>query len=79
MLIVNADDWAARSQKLTRPSDATKRGRITSVSAMVFMEDSERAAELAKDSERDAGLHFNFSEEFTDNRVLENLESATAG
>jgi hypothetical protein len=37
-------------------------GRITSVSAMVFMADSERAAKLAKESELDAGLHLNFSE-----------------
>ena len=32
---------------------------------MVFMEDSERAAELAKENELDVGLHLNFSEPFT--------------
>jgi chitin disaccharide deacetylase len=32
---------------------------------MVFMEDSERAAELAKENELDVGLHLNFAEPFT--------------
>lgn len=32
---------------------------------MVFMEDSERAAELARDTELDIGLHLNFMERFT--------------
>ena len=41
--------------------------RITSVSAMVFMKDSERAAALAKEGAVDVGLHLNFSEPFSDN------------
>jgi predicted glycoside hydrolase/deacetylase ChbG (UPF0249 family) len=32
---------------------------------MVFMEDSERAAELAKENELDVGLHINFTQPFT--------------
>ena len=36
-----------------------------SVSAMVFMEDSERATELAKETQLDVGLHLNFAEALT--------------
>jgi hypothetical protein len=35
------------------------------VSAMVFMEDSSRAADMAKKEGMDVGLHLNFNEEFT--------------
>jgi predicted glycoside hydrolase/deacetylase ChbG (UPF0249 family) len=49
-------------------------GRITSVSAMVFMQDSERAAKLANNSDLDVGLHLNFSEEFTDTSCSETLK-----
>jgi predicted glycoside hydrolase/deacetylase ChbG (UPF0249 family) len=40
---------------------------------MVFMPDSERAATLAKQEDLDAGLHLNFSEEFTDKQCPERL------
>src|SRR6266568_8142119 len=64
MLIVNADDWG-RSQAETDAALACyARGRITSVTAMVFMEDSERAAELAKEAGVDVGLHLNLVQEF---------------
>src|SRR5947208_2620371 len=49
------------------------RGRITSVSAMVFMDDSERAAELAKESTLDVGLHLNFTDRFTAKQYPETL------
>ena len=39
--------------------------RINAASAMVFMEDSERAAALATASGLDVGLHINFTESFT--------------
>ena len=65
MLIINADDFG----RSVAETDAALRcyiaGRITSVSAMVFMADSERAAELAKENELDVGLHLNFTERFT--------------
>ena len=54
--------------------DVTQRGRVTSVSAMVFMADSERAAELAKENELDVGLHLNFTERFTGNNTSARLD-----
>ncbi len=68
MLIINADDWG----RSVAETDAALRcywgERITSVSAMVFMADSERAAELASANGLEVGLHLNFSEPFTDGR-----------
>jgi predicted glycoside hydrolase/deacetylase ChbG (UPF0249 family) len=65
MLIVNADDLGRlkAATDTTLACYATK--RITSTSAMVFMEDSERGAELALVSGIDVGLHINLSERFT--------------
>jgi predicted glycoside hydrolase/deacetylase ChbG (UPF0249 family) len=66
MLIVNADDWGRSAAETDAALGCYQERRITSVSAMVFMEDSERAAELANNNALDVGLHLNFSEEFTD-------------
>lgn len=64
MLIINADDWG-RSQVETDAALACfRQGRITSVSAMVFMKDSERAASLAKEYGLDVGLHLNLSQRY---------------
>jgi chitin disaccharide deacetylase len=69
MLIINADDWG-RSRADTDAALACHRaGRITSASAMVFMEDSERAADLAKGCNVDIGLHVNFTKQFTTNNA----------
>jgi predicted glycoside hydrolase/deacetylase ChbG (UPF0249 family) len=68
MLIINADDWGRSVAETDATHRCYKGGRITSVSAMVFMEDSERAAELAKENQVDVGLHLNFTENFTANQ-----------
>ena len=40
-------------------------GSVSSASAMVFMEDSERAATLARERKVDVGLHLNFTTPFS--------------
>ena len=65
MLIINADDWGRSPVETDAVLRCYQEGRITSVSAMVLMKDSERAAELAKENELDVGLHVNFAEPFT--------------
>jgi predicted glycoside hydrolase/deacetylase ChbG (UPF0249 family) len=72
MLAVNADDWGRSRDETDVALECHRNKRITSVSAMVFMQDSERAAALAKEGNVDAGLHLNFSEPFS-----ANPESAT--
>jgi len=75
MLVINADDWGRSVAETDAVLRCYRAGRITSVSAMVFMADSERAAKLAKDHELDdIGLHLNFSEDFTDARCPESLK-----
>jgi predicted glycoside hydrolase/deacetylase ChbG (UPF0249 family) len=65
MLIVNADDWGRSRAETDAILQCHLGGHITSVSAMVFMEDSERAAGLAGENRVDVGLHLNFSQQFT--------------
>jgi predicted glycoside hydrolase/deacetylase ChbG (UPF0249 family) len=75
MLIINADDWGRSVADTDAALSCLKRGRITSVSGMVFMQDSKRAARLAKDYQLDdVGLHLNFSEEFTNASCPETLK-----
>ena len=64
MLIITADDWGKDTATTNNCMLCFKNGRITSVSAMVFMKDSERAAELASESGVESGLHLNFSHPF---------------
>jgi chitin disaccharide deacetylase len=65
MLIVNADDWGRSVEETDVALACFHAGRITSVTAMVFMEDSERAAQIALQENVPAGLHLNFNQAFT--------------
>jgi hypothetical protein len=65
VLIINADDWGRDRENTDRTLECAARGTVSSASAMVFMEDSERAAELARESGLDAGLHLNFTAPFS--------------
>lgn len=65
MLIVNADDLGRDREATDCTLSCHSHQRITSTSAMVFMADSARAAELALESGIGIGLHINLSEEFT--------------
>ncbi|HXM94086.1 MAG TPA: ChbG/HpnK family deacetylase [Candidatus Dormibacteraeota bacterium] len=64
-LIINADDWGCNFETTQRIRECTAHGTVSSVSAMVFMEDSARAAEVAKEQGIDAGLHLNLTTNFT--------------
>jgi predicted glycoside hydrolase/deacetylase ChbG (UPF0249 family) len=65
MIIVNADDFGRSRSETDAALSCYKEGRITSASAMVFMEDSCRAAECARATGIDVGLHVNLSQPFT--------------
>lgn len=64
-LILNADDWGRDTDNTDRILDCCRAGAVSSVSAMVFMEDSERAAHVAQEEKIDAGLHLNLTTEFS--------------
>ena len=64
-LIINADDWGRDRVNTDRTFQCILRETVSSVSAMVFMEDSERAAAVARERGIDAGLHLNFTTRFS--------------
>jgi hypothetical protein len=64
-LIVNADDWGRDPLTTDRILECSRRGAISSASAMVFMADSVRAAALAHEYGVEAGLHLNLTIPFS--------------
>jgi chitin disaccharide deacetylase len=64
-LVINADDWGRDANTTDRVVECLCCGTVSSVSAMVFMEDSERAAAIARERRLDTGLHLNFTAAFT--------------
>jgi chitin disaccharide deacetylase len=65
MLIINADDFGRNIAATDNTLKAFRRGTVTSASAMVFMDDSERAAQLAFEAGLEVGLHLNLSAPFS--------------
>ena len=65
MLIVNADDYGWDKETTDRILTCYTRKRIHSASAMTFMADSERAADLAREIQLPVGLHLNLDEKLT--------------
>jgi predicted glycoside hydrolase/deacetylase ChbG (UPF0249 family) len=65
LLIINADDWGRDCETTVRTLECVRFGTISSVSGMVFMEGSERAAALARQKGIDVGLHLNFTTPFS--------------
>jgi len=64
-LIVNADDWGRSVDVTDRIAECMLQKVVSSASAMVFMEDSERGAALASRENIDTGLHLNLTTEFS--------------
>lgn len=62
--VINADDWGESAQTTTRILDCVRAGSVSAASAMVFMPDSKRAAEIAREIGLDTGLHLNLSTPF---------------
>lgn len=74
LLIVNADDWGRDTRTTDRMLVCLLRQSVSSVSAMVFMEDTDRAAQLASEHRIDAGLHLNLSLAFSSSVCPLNLK-----
>ena len=66
LLIITADDWGHDRETTDAILDCFQAGAVTSVSAMVHMADSARAAELAAAGGEPVGLHLNLTEPFDD-------------
>jgi predicted glycoside hydrolase/deacetylase ChbG (UPF0249 family) len=76
MLIINADDWGGWRSATDVAWECFRAGRITSATAMVFMEDSERAAAMAGGTALGIGLHVNFNQSFTAKNVPSGVAAA---
>jgi predicted glycoside hydrolase/deacetylase ChbG (UPF0249 family) len=64
VLIVNADDFGWNRPTTDATLEAFRAGRITSATALMFMNDSERAAALALEAGLPVGLHLNLTDPF---------------
>lgn len=69
MLIVSADDYGCDEKTTDRILTSYTRKRIHCASAMTFMADSERAADLAKENKLPVGLHLNLDDEITGSQL----------
>jgi predicted glycoside hydrolase/deacetylase ChbG (UPF0249 family) len=75
-LIVNADDWGRTQRDTDQILPCLRSGVLSSTSGMVFMEDSERAARIARENNMDVGLHLNFTTPFSSPDVPSKLLEA---
>lgn len=64
-LIINADDWGRDTRTTDRIVECFRTRMLSSASGMVFMEDSERSANIAREQGYDIGLHLNLSAPFS--------------
>jgi predicted glycoside hydrolase/deacetylase ChbG (UPF0249 family) len=74
MLIVNADDFGGQSHATNAITEAFDAGVITSTSAMVWMRDSARAAEIAAERALPVGLHLNLTMPFAGRDVPQGVQ-----
>lgn len=65
LLIVNADDFGWNRTATDRTIECFDSGRITSATVLVYMEDSDRAASLARRHGLPVGLHLNLTDPLT--------------
>ena len=72
-LIVNADDWGQDRTTTDRTLDCVQHGAVAGVSAMVFMQDSGRAAAIARERGIEVGLHLNLTTPFSGARCPRKL------
>ncbi len=73
LLIVNADDFGGNRLATERIVECFAIGAITSTTAMVYMRDSERAAEMARKRDLAVGLHLNLTQPFDADTVPEDV------
>jgi predicted glycoside hydrolase/deacetylase ChbG (UPF0249 family) len=90
LLIVNADDLGLATADTDAIMDCFRSGAISSSTALVWMRDSDRAADLARSEGIPTGLHLNLIEPYTapdvpdrvaatQRRVIERLRASGVG
>jgi chitin disaccharide deacetylase len=66
LLIVTANDWGGKIRATDGIAACFRAGRITGATAMVYMADSKRASDLAREQGLSLGLHLNLTQPFDD-------------
>lgn len=66
LLIINADDFGGNRLATDRIARCFETGGLTSTSAMVYMSDSQRAAQIACSQNLPVGMHLNVTQAFED-------------
>lgn len=66
LVIVNADDWGISAPVTDAILGCFEAGSISSMSAMIWMDDSDRAASIGREQGLPAGLHLNLDTAFAD-------------
>ena len=74
MLLINADDFGRTRETSDRIVNCYRQGCIHAASAMTFMKDSERAADLARQNGLPVGLHLNLTLDFTEGQFPQPCE-----
>jgi len=69
MIIITADDYGKNVSTTENIVSCAKSGRLSAASAMVFMEDSERAAFISRELSLEVGLHLNFTTPLTKKNI----------
>lgn len=75
MLIITADDYGKSRPATDSILECQAKARLTTASAMVFMEDSARAAALSLETGMEVGLHLNFTQPFTAGGIDDRLRT----
>ncbi len=66
LLIVTANDWGGEARATDGIVACFRDGRITGATAMVYMADSKRACDVAREQGLSLGLHLNLTQPFDD-------------
>ncbi len=78
LLIVNADDFGWNRGATDLTVGCFEAGQITSTTALMYMEDSDRAAAIAAERDLPVGLHLNLTDPFTAADVPEAIRARQA-
>jgi chitin disaccharide deacetylase len=76
LLVINADDWGAHAATTDAILHCFRAGRVSSATAMVFMEDSARAAAIGRRVGMPIGLHLNLTQPFAAAAVPEAVRAS---
>jgi chitin disaccharide deacetylase len=76
LVVVNADDWGLDAHTTDSILTCFESSSISSTTAMIWMEDSDRAAALGRERGLAAGLHLNLDTPFTDSKVPTSVRRA---